>query len=190
MDKIELFDNQIYKIEYDFKFDTIKEFCHQYHNDYLNNVYGRYGANFKPHKLDMFKGFYDYLEPIYKSIIIEKWGLPANHEYYIEDSWLRSSSYGEFKLPHDHGDVVAVICAYLNIPENSETIEVKNPSYNHYKFVPFQDESWSWKKVPVKENEVIIMPGWFIHRTQENKSYDIRFMIATNIGIKVKKKLL
>ena len=187
MDKIELFDNQIYKIEYDFKFDTIKEFCHQYHNDYLNNVYGRY---FKPHKLDMFKGFYDYLEPIYKSIIIEKWGLPANHEYYIEDSWLRSSSYGEFKLPHDHGDVVAVICAYLNIPENSETIEVKNPSYNHYKFVPFQDESWSWKKVPVKENEVIIMPGWFIHRTQENKSYDIRFMIATNIGIKVKKKLL
>ena len=58
--------------------------------------------------------------------------------------------------------------------------KVKNPSYNHYKFIPFEDESWSWKKVPVKENEVIIMPGWFIHRTQENNTDEGRYVLTTN----------
>lgn len=69
-------------------------------------------------------------------------------------------------------------------------IDLHAINYDDKKVIPFQDESWSCKIVLVKENDVIVMPSWYLHRTQENKSKNVRFMIATNIGIKIKKKLL
>jgi hypothetical protein len=188
MEKINIFDNEIYKVNYQFDWDALKDFCIKYDNDFKSGLIS--DEDFRPHKSKEFKDYYNYIEPLYLNVIKEKWGLPKSYEYYVVDSWLRSTTYGEYVAEHNHGKVVAVVCAYLRIPEDSEMLEVRNPSFDLYNFVPFEDNNWGWKKLSLKDNDVVIMPGWFYHRTQENKSKDIRFMIATNIGIRVNKKVI
>lgn len=191
MKKVSLFDNDIYKINYDFNWDLIGDFCLKSISDYRNGFVLE--ENEKPHYFEGFNDFFTQIKPIYENIIRNVWGLSKKHNYFIKDSWIRSAKTNEMIVEHNHGDVVAIICAYIKLPENSGMLELKNPNsdlYNLINLYPYDDEELIWKEIDLIENDVIIIPGWYYHRTQPNKSDEMRIMLAINIGIELNKNLI
>jgi hypothetical protein len=188
MEKISLFDNDVYKIKYNFDWNVIGEICTKTMYNSRNNI--PLIEETRPHKLEVFDDFFNFLKPYYQNIIVDKWGLSNNNTYYIEDSWIRNTTYGEFISEHSHGKVVAIICAYIKMPMGSEMLELRNPSYKYLDYVPNENQDWAWKKIDTVENDILIIPGWYHHRTKPSNSNDFRYMLAINVGVKMDKKLI
>ena len=74
-----------------------------------------------------------------------------------------------------------VIVLYLDVPPNSGNLEVHNPLFYHWEGTKRIGGSNTWTKVPVKTGDVIIFPGWLLHRTEKSATDTPRITINTNI---------
>lgn len=122
-----------------------------------------------------------------------KWCQPPSHEIWchwnyknpekrqIDRSWANYHVKGAWTDEHTHGETDQVIVLYLDAPPNSGNLEVHNPLFYHWEGTKRISGSNTWTKVPVKTGDVIIFPGWLLHRTEKNATDSPRITINTNI---------
>lgn len=187
------FNNSIYKTKFNFNWKELKPIFEKMvdveEQDYLEsgNAVTSYKNTISPFKLLELKEFYDYITPIYKDILINKWNFPSDNEYKISDGWVSKYSKGGYIKPHTHTGIVAVICSYVQLPKGASNIIFKDPYYDTKSITITKDDKWLWKEIKCKTNDVLIFQGGFMHKTEPNMIDEDRWVITNNIFIEKNK---
>tara|TARA_B100000575_G_scaffold99874_1_gene79685 strand:+ start:239 stop:1186 length:948 start_codon:yes stop_codon:yes gene_type:complete len=198
----------LYKSTYDFKFDTIKEKVLDDIKRSKNIVEqtgiqtpekeGAYttvilaGAEVNgqrwtpPHTWTELSNFVDNWLPQKVKKLWNDWGLSPYAIPFISESWINEHSYGSFTEGHHHQNSQISLSCYLNVPENSGRLMIKDPMeiYNHSRPLNFDHtlSGKSWRYIGVDTNDVIFFPGFLEHQTERSQSNDKRYIMSININ--------
>ena len=139
-----------------------------------------------PHRLAVFQPFYRWLWPKIEEILYLQWGLEQGIEYWISDSWVNCHDRGGVTLEHTHGYASMAISTYITHPVNSGHLEVLDPIESMWAMHFRRDELTGrrgWRTVEVRQGDVVMFPGWLLHRTEEHKGKagEIRWVLTTNV---------
>lgn len=99
----------------------------------------------------------------------------------VTQSWCNIHRYGGETLEHCHNYSTFVASCYVRCPDKSGNIVFKDPLEYHKSNYPIIPETYFFKEVPVKTNDVLIFPGWLKHRVNPSKSREDRYVITFNI---------
>jgi uncharacterized protein (TIGR02466 family) len=135
-----------------------------------------------PHTLPEFSEYYKWLLPMARHIIIKEWGYSSDINYNVVQSWVNVHERGGLTLEHNHGGVILVASAYLNLPENGGFIEFRDPMEYQKGFHRRDNMGWEWNECKTKTGDVLCFPGWLKHRTQPSNSDEQRWVLTTNVG--------
>jgi hypothetical protein len=133
--------------------------------------------------------YYNFVMPEVSSFVFDTLGYSREYKLVKQNAWFSKYLDKGFVRQHSHEESVAVACLYIELPSNAGNIEFKHPYYNHRKDYIVSDDSWLWKEVKVKQNDVIIFDSAIWHRSQPNLSGKQRWTLTTNFGLKTKEKL-
>lgn len=179
--------NNFYKTTYDFDWKVLEPILEKMVNiknqDHLEkgDAVTSFNNKISPLNLPELKDFYSFISPIYSDVLVNKWNYPKENEYAIDIAWVSKYGNGGFIEEHNHTNVVAVICAYLQIPENSSNILFRDPNYDTKIKLSSKDDNWLWKEIESKTNEILIFEGGCHHKTNPNNSVIPRWVLTTNI---------
>jgi hypothetical protein len=134
-------------------------------------------ANY-PHNWEESKDFLNWLRP-YSDLVWSRWGYPSVNRMFT-NSWANLHPSGAWTDTHNHGLTKQVIVLYLDQPENGGNLELQNPLFYHWQGY-FQGQP-EWIEVPVQTGDVIIFPGWLLHRSQKNNSDSNRMVMSFNLN--------
>lgn len=187
----------IVRLNYNFEFERkLKSKCDEsinYSNNHKDKVPLENGnavstvihnVNGEPHTWVENKRFVEFL---YSNLpnIQKEFKLPKQ-PLSIANSWVNKHSRGGETLEHTHPGIDLVISSYLYCPPNSGNLIIRDP-LEYHKWSTFQDVSerdehpYPWIEVPVKTNEVLIFPGWLVHKTQKSNTDTDRYVMTTNL---------
>ena len=103
----------------------------------------------------------------------------------IERSWINCHNKGGYTGEHLHHGINLACACYLNVPDNSGGLQIKNPlsSYDtgEPKIEDYYHREYDWVTIPVKTNDVIFFPGWLLHRTEPNQVDEKRYVMSINV---------
>jgi hypothetical protein len=87
-----------------------------------------------------------------------------------------------------HQFVDLVVSSYLFCPQGSGNLLVRDPLEYHRwhdvienSFFTKENHKHPWIEVPVKTNDVLIFPGWLIHKTEKSNSDIDRYVMTINL---------
>jgi hypothetical protein len=69
---------------------------------------------------------------------------------------------------------------YLNKPKDTASLQVQNPMMYHWNN---NTKTQFWKDIPSTTGDVIVIPGWMLHRVDINESEEERISITINATI-------
>ena len=180
----------VVKSHYDFDWEFLKPICENLidttprqvdieEGDGKSSVYN----SKTPHTMKEFEGFYNWLEPIIEHVIVNEWGYTPDLKYGPVQSWVNVHNKGAVTVEHNHGAGIMAITTYLNLPEGGGYIEYKDPLEYQKGFHHRKELDWKWKELKAQTGDVLMFPGWLLHRTQPSNSYEERWVLTTNIAI-------
>jgi hypothetical protein len=139
---------------------------------------------------------FNYIRPhIWEAVkfAAEHW-LMEYDKYDITQCWTNRHLPGGKTLFHKHGASTQIVIAYyLNVPENSGNLLIVDPLEYHwsgYHSVRNDINNQNGWVVPVKTGDMVIMPNFLIHGTEENTSNDNRYVLTVNIQGSFKKEII
>jgi len=97
----------------------------------------------------------------------------------IDGSWVNLHPPGAWTKDHSHGIAAISVVLYLDQPEDGGNLEFQNPLF--YQWSGYPKENELWKTVEIKTGDVLMFPGWLVHRTQKNQSQNNRVVMSMNI---------
>ena len=112
------------------------------------------------------------------SSILTKWQFFSNRTV-VNGSWVNLHPPSGWTKEHSHGLAALSVAIYLDQPEAGGNLEVQNPFFYHWSGYPKKTELW--QEVEVKTGDVVIFPGWLVHRTQKNQSQNNRVVMSLNM---------
>jgi hypothetical protein len=192
MEKIELFNNSIYKTSYNFDFKMLQPIFEKMvdlkKQDHLEegNTLTSWYSKVTPIDLDELNNFYEFITPIFNDVLINKWGYPKENDYLISNAWVSKYGKGGYIKPHAHDDITAVICAYIKIPKDTSNTMFRDPYYETKQHMSTKDDRWLWNEIKCTDNDVLIFQGGIVHKTEPNQSNENRWIMTTNIITKKK----
>jgi uncharacterized protein (TIGR02466 family) len=98
---------------------------------------------------------------------------------YIDGSWVNLHPPGAWTKDHSHGNSSISVVVYLDQPENGGNLEFQNPLFYHWSGYPKENELW--ETIEVNTGDVLMFPGWLVHRTQKNLSQNNRVVMSMNM---------
>ena len=98
---------------------------------------------------------------------------------YIDGSWVNLHPPGAWTMEHSHGGAALAVVVYLDQPDQGGNLEIQNPLFYQWSGYPKQNEIW--QTIEVKTGDVLLFPGWLIHRTQKNLSQSNRVIMSLNL---------
>ena len=110
--------------------------------------------------------------------ILKTWEF-VNHGTFIDGSWVNLHPPGAWTMEHSHGYTSVAVVVYLDQPEHGGNLEVQNPLFYHWSGYPKKNELW--QEIEVKTGDVLMFPGWLVHRTQKNLSQSNRIIMSMNV---------
>ena len=137
----------------------------------------------QPHQHPAFRDFFTWYERIAEQVIEGHLGMNKTYEYRVVRSWVNQHQKGDQTLEHHHGDSVLAMAAYLSVPNNSGCIEFRDP-LDLARSQVINDDSVvrkGWFRVPVQSGDVVMFPGWLVHRTEVSESQWPRLVMSANI---------
>jgi len=140
-------------------------------------------AEFLPHLLPEFDGLNNFLQQAIDQVL-PMWGINPNQMKYIDRSWCNVHPPGGSTLEHRHNGILVAAVYYLQKPKESGNLLVRNPMEMYKCNDPIDIEEWDsyiWQSVEVKTGDLLIFPGWLLHKTEVNKSKEDRYVISWNI---------
>jgi hypothetical protein len=99
----------------------------------------------------------------------------------IHRSWANIYPQHAYAEEHNHGDVAMAVILYLHQPRDGGNLEVHNPNFYHWQGYSQTDPTKGWTEVPVKNGDVVIIPGWMMHRSQPNQNLQQRIILSFNL---------
>jgi len=114
--------------------------------------------------------------------IWDHWHLSKHRARKIGSSWVNIHPKGAWTAEHQHGSASMVVVLYINQPEGGGNLEILDPMLYNWSSVPGRLTGRVWREVPVQTGDVVIFPGWVMHRTQKNTSDEDRIVASFNIG--------
>jgi len=136
-----------------------------------------------PHSWDEMQPFLEWMYPKINQIW-DAWKLEPMNKH-LSDSWINIHPPGAWTAEHHHQNVIVAVVCYLQVPENSGGLRVKNPfrlqKYSEPVRHEYYDDDGEWEVVNVKTNDVLFIPGWLSHMTEVNNSKDDRYVVSMNI---------
>jgi len=124
---------------------------------------------------DFLKWFYENI-----SVVLENWKFVGG-SYSVVNSWVNIHYKTGKTLEHTHSNASLVYAFYIKKPEGSGNIEFFDPLFYHWQGSQ-QDLGYSWQIADVQEGDVVVFPGWMMHRTEESKTDQPRIVMSGNIG--------
>ncbi len=97
----------------------------------------------------------------------------------IGASWVNIHPNGGWTDEHHHGMVPMVAVIYLKQPENGGNLLVFDPMFHHWSGGPLTE--LPYKEIKVQTGDIVIFPGWLLHKTQSNQSQEDRIVMSVNI---------
>jgi len=135
----------------------------------------------QPHVWTEAIDFFDWLKRPSEEIW-NSWCYDNSNQRQIARSWANFHPAGGWTDEHTHGRTDQVAVLYLEAPANSGNLQVHNPLFYHWESNQNRiTGSHSWTDVPIQTGDVIIFPGWLLHRTGKNESDGDRITINVNI---------
>jgi hypothetical protein len=173
----------IFKLHFDFDWEKLKPIC----QDLIVGETARATsqANLKkPHNINEFKQFYEWLNPWVNHIANDKMAYDEYQmRHYITDSYVNVHRKMAQASEHNHACNAIVVATYLYLPENSGYFQAKDPLEYHKTSLPISSEKL-WSTIPTISGDVLIFPSWLQHRTQPNLSDENRWVLTTNYSYK------
>lgn len=180
----------VIKSHYDFNWNELKPICRNLINtspgqtDLEQNDGKSSSTNPQsPHSIYQFNSFYKWLNPMIEHIIVNEWGYDSRLKYGVVQSWVNVHNKTGVTLEHAHGAAIMAIATYLQLPKDGGFIEYKDPMEYPKNFHQRTSLDWMWKEVPAITGDVLMFPGWLLHRTQPSQSDEERWVLTTNVGI-------
>jgi uncharacterized protein (TIGR02466 family) len=187
----------IYKLHFDFDWNELKPICEELiegskaKGAYQLNNGQTSQLNFrKPHDIKEFDSFYSWIMSLIPTISKKSIGYEtakmmdinnAELNYYIINSWVNVHKPEGLTKEHNHASTAWVVTAYLKVPENGGYIKFKDPLEYSKSAYYHDDPKWMWKTVPIQTGDILVFPGWLIHKTEKNQSEQDRWVLTTNI---------
>jgi uncharacterized protein (TIGR02466 family) len=186
------FPEPIWKARFPGRLDTIANRIAKYASDptvttkeLMGNLVQRYNLKDNPHEWKELDEFNNWLG----SFVSEVW---KNWEYSLEEweelrfkSWVNYNDVGSSIGEHTHTRDVMTIIFYINKPSDTGHLQLFNPLIFHWENTPRKDDGF-WRDIPAKSGDVIIIPGWMMHRVSKNESTENRLSITINATITTK----
>jgi uncharacterized protein (TIGR02466 family) len=176
----------LYKAHFNFNWEQLKPICEMMVKGnaripILKNGKSSYTYKTQPHEMIIFSEFYEWLMDIVKPIAQRSMGLSFSDTLKIANSWVNVQENGGHTTEHNHAHVFLGVAAYLHMPEGSGYFECKDPLELLKSAQYHESPNWAWKEIPTVSGDVLIFPSWLIHRTQENKTNEERWVLTSNI---------
>jgi len=139
-----------------------------------------------PHKWPELDHFIKTWLPMQCKKLWKEWNISPLAIPYISESWTNEHSTGSFTEGHHHHNCQIALSCYLNVPEKSGRLMVKDPmavytysrplNYNHH---PLGKD---WRYIDVETNDVLFFPGFIEHQTERSEANDKRYIMSVNIN--------
>lgn len=107
----------------------------------------------------------------------------------VHHSWANIYPPGSYIDNHNHSPAPLTASFYLKKPEDSGNIVFENPISTLLRYQPYKGLSDSENYasafdtvVEVNEGELVIFPGWLMHKTEINNAQDNRIIIGFDIA--------
>ena len=140
-------------------------------------------SDFQAHLLPEFEGLNLFLQKIIDEVL-PLWGINCNQMKYIDRSWCNIHPPGGVTVEHRHTGIMASAVYYLHKPKGSGDLLVRNPMEMYKCNDPIDAEQWdvfNWQNVEAETGDLLIFPGWLLHKTEINKSTEDRYVLTWNI---------
>jgi hypothetical protein len=135
-----------------------------------------------PHSWAECKDFINWLIPP-STEIWDNWHLRKDRARHIGSSWVNIHPKGAWTDEHQHGSASMVIVLYINQPEGGGNLEIFDPLFYNWSGTPARISGVAWREIPVQTGDVVIFPGWVLHRTQKNASDENRIVASFNLAL-------
>mgnify|MGYP003333825085 FL=1 len=190
------FDPYFFKLHFDFDWRTLEPICKKLidttkYTDAAELLNGHTSQSnvLKPHEIPEFAPFYSWLMSCIPSIAQVCIGKESDQmlkdnnsamDYYVSNSWVNVHNKNGITGEHNHACTSIVVAAYLNMPENGGNFLCKDPLEYHKAMLPVHS-AHLWRQIPTISGDVLVFPGWLIHKTQPNLSDQDRWVLTTNL---------
>ena len=188
MQAIEIFAQPVWKATFPGRIDKIIQKANDFKTqkdvttkELLGKSIQRINFKDNPHEWDELEEFNKWFAPNMQTV----WN---NWNYKLEEwqevrfkSWANYHVKGSYTGEHTHPNDVMTIVMYLNKPDTTANLQVLNPLIFHWQNTPASNSIW--EDVPATTGDVIIMPGWMLHRVNINESEEERISITINATI-------
>jgi uncharacterized protein (TIGR02466 family) len=134
-----------------------------------------------PHTWPEITDFLDWCDDL-TAIVWQDWHYPKADRMVI-NSWANIHPKGAWTDEHTHNAAGQVIVLYVEQPENGGNLEIFNPMFYNWEST-LRESGHSWKELEVKTGDVVVFPGWVLHRTQPNQTDDTRIVMSFNVGLR------
>jgi len=168
------------------EFDIIKSInLRKIHDDIPTSGFISKNVNiFNNEGLNRIKGIFDSKAKEYLNEVVG-----IDHDLQLTHSWFTKNDKGQFHIQHDHKNVFLSLCYYPHVKSGdlyfhwpyNPISERFNFHYNIIKETPMNS---CRLYIDIKENDLIIFPGWLQHGTTPNLSSSSRIMIGANYFLK------
>ena len=191
MRPLDIFPQPIWKATFPGRIDKIVEKALRYKSDghgVIKKLAGhtqKYDVKNYPHEWEELDEFNKWFSNCFQTI----W---KNWEYKLESwqeirfkSWVNYNNKNDYLLEHTHPYDVMTIIFYIKKPSNGGDLQILSPLLYHWQN---NADTKFWRDVPANEKDVIIIPGWMMHKVSVNKSDEERISITINAEIINKEK--
>lgn len=190
MNKINVFDISVLKLQYNFEWDVIKPIAEKIvsieRQDTLETNADTSYFYPNTHLIKELQPYYNFIKEHYTDYIFNVLKYPNSRELEIQGSWFSNYHNNGFIQEHNHPESVAVAVIYIEKTKDMGNLLFKDPYYKYkMKYIRGNDD-WLWKEVDVKTNDVIIFDANMWHKSQPNLTNEDRWILTTNIGFKNK----
>ena len=190
MNKLNVFDISVLKLNYNFEWENIKPIAEEKVSIEKQDTLeiGAQTSYFKSntHLLYELQPYYSFVKEHCTNYIFDTLGYPKTKDLEIQGSWFSKYQKNGYIQEHNHPESIAVAVIYLEKTEYMGNLLFKDPYYKYkMKYIRGNDD-WLWKEVKVKTNDVIIFDANMWHKSQPNLTSEDRWILTTNIGFKEK----
>lgn len=137
-----------------------------------------------PYTWSEFSYFIDWLRN--KIPEVERQWKLSYEEYTVAGSWINRHYRTGKTAEHCHRGCEIVIVYYLQVPENSGRLIVRDPLEGNWNSTISHERSamdlTNGYPIEVKTGDVIFFPGWLMHSTEESQSDEGRYVMSTNFS--------
>ncbi len=150
----------------------------------IGNAVSTVAEQVAPYTWDELNYFREWLNPRL-SEVIDRWQL-SYPRYGIVGSWINRHYRTGKTLEHCHRGCDIIVVYYLNVPENSGRLRVRDPMEYHWNgSISHQrgrNDLTGGYPIDVKTGDVVIFPAWLNHSTEESRTDEPRYVMSTNFA--------